>query len=403
MTASQEETPAPQPDIPPDNAKTSQQTIILTGGGSGGHITPILAVAHELKKLRADTNIIYVGERRGKFANLTKDNPDIDEIRTIFAGKFRRYHGESWLRRLADFRTNAQNLRDTVYVLIGFFQSLRLISQINPDKIFLKGGYVGMPMGLAGAMKHKILITHDSDAVPGLANRVISRWVKYHATALPAEYYKYPKEAVRHVGVLVADEYKPVTPVTQKQFKIDLQLSPSSKMLLVTGGSLGARRINLTFVKLAPELIERFFDLDIVHQVGKGNTKTYGEFKHPRLHVVEFMEPMHRYTGAADLVVTRAGANTLAELGMQGKATIVIPNPQLTGGHQIKNAEFLKQQGAAEVVSEDKIKDSTAALEDVIEELLGDGAKRIELGANLQALTIPDAANRLALLLIEAT
>ncbi len=110
-------------------------TIVLTGGGSGGHITPILAVARELKRLRPDARIIYIGERHGKFAHLTKDNSDIDSIYTIFAGKFRRYHGESWLRRLVDVKTNALNIRDVFFVAVGFGQSFRLLGRLKPEII----------------------------------------------------------------------------------------------------------------------------------------------------------------------------------------------------------------------------------------------------------------------------
>lgn len=320
----------------------------------------------------------------------------------MFAGKFRRYHGESLLKHLLDIKTNALNLRDAVWIGIGFLQSLRILGKVKPDMLLLKGGYVGVPIGLAAAVKRRPFITHDSDALPGLANRLVSRWAKYHATGLPAEYYKYPSASVKHVGVLVAEDYQPVTPAQAKQFKIDLQISPSSKVLLVTGGSLGARAINLSLVKIASELLDRFYDLEIIHQVGKGNTRVYGDFAHPRLHVLEFMQPMHRYTGAADVVITRAGANTLAELGVQGKATIVIPNPRLTGGHQLKNAQTLLNQEAVRVVDEAALTERPALLVEAVEDLLADSAGRQRLGSKLQALTVPDASHRLALLLLEA-
>lgn len=376
--------------------------MILSGGGTGGHITPILAVAHELKKLDPGTRIVYIGERNGKFAHLTKGHTAIDEVYTIFSGKFRRYHGESWLRRLLDFKTNAQNIRDGSYVVIGICQSLRLVRKVRPNIILLKGGFVGVPVGLAAALLKKPFITHDSDALPGLANRLVSRWAKWHATGMPAEYYNYPKRSVRHVGVLVGEDYQPVTPPLQKQYKIDLGISPASRVLLVTGGSLGARAINLAMVKIAAELLQDFSDLHIVHQVGKGNVKTYGEFKHHRLEVLEFLAGMHTYTGAADLVVTRAGANTLAELGVQGKASIVVPNPLLTGGHQLKNAEYLLQQSAVTVVDEAAMVRDPRQLQLKIEELLKDSVQRQKLADNLKALTIPDASQRLALLLLEA-
>jgi UDP-N-acetylglucosamine--N-acetylmuramyl-(pentapeptide) pyrophosphoryl-undecaprenol N-acetylglucosamine transferase len=160
--------------------------VLLSGGGTGGHITPILAVAHQLKQQDPTVKTVYVGEHGGKFASLLDGNTDIDEIKTIFAGKLRRYHGDSWFKRLFDVRANLLNLRDLFLFGVGLLQSLWLVKKINPDVVFLKGGFVGVPVGLSAALWHKPFVTHDSDALPGLANRIVSRWAKYHATGMPA-------------------------------------------------------------------------------------------------------------------------------------------------------------------------------------------------------------------------
>lgn len=374
---------------------------MLTGGGTGGHITPILAVAHELKRLNPDIRLVYIGERNGKFAHLLKDNPDIDTFYSIFAGKFRRYHGESILKRLFAISDHLLNLRDAVFVAIGIIQSHRLLGKIKPDALFQKGGFVGMPVGLAAAARKIPFVTHDSDILPGLANRVVSRWARFNATGMPAEYYRYPAQRVRHVGVLVAKEYQPVTPAIQKQFRIDLGLPPAAKVLFVTGGSLGSRVINLAMVQITADLLNRHPDLHIIHQVGKGSARVYGEYSNARLRVLEFLDGMYRYSGAADLIVTRAGANTLAEFGVQGRACLVIPNPLLTGGHQTKNAEYLLQQEAIMALTEKDLVKDPAVLANSINELMQDRLKRDALGSKLQAITIPDATNRLAKLLIE--
>jgi UDP-N-acetylglucosamine--N-acetylmuramyl-(pentapeptide) pyrophosphoryl-undecaprenol N-acetylglucosamine transferase len=381
--------------------KESQMTIVLTGGGTGGHITPILAVAHELKRLQPSARIIYIGERNGKFASLTSGNPDISAVHTIYAGKFRRYHGESFFSHLIDIKTNLRNLRDLFFVVVGFMQSFFLLGKLKPDAILLKGGYVGMPVGLAAALRKMPFVTHDSDAIPGLANRIVSKWAKIHATAMPASSYSYPEASVRQVGVLVSEDYKPVTPVIQKQYKIDLQVGASMKLLLVTGGSLGARAINLAMVKQADKLLDRHKDLFIIHQVGKGNALTYGQYTHPRLRVLEFLDGLHKYMGAADVVLTRAGANTLAELGVQGRACVVVPNPKLTGGHQLKNAARLEEQSAVVVVDEKDLDQQAEKLTEAISSLLQDTAERQKLAQKLQELTISDATARLSSLLIK--
>lgn len=373
--------------------------IILTGGGTGGHITPLIAVAHELKKQSPETYVIYIGERNGKYAALVKDNPDIDMICTIFAGKFRRYHGESWFRRIFDLNTNLLNVRDLFLFVAGFFQALFLIKRLMPDIVLLKGGFVGVPVGLAAAVRKKPFITHDSDTVPGLANRLVSRWAVYHATGMPPEYYQYPKQSIRYVGVLVGKDYVRVTPDHQKLYRRQVGLPEDASIVVVTGGSGGAANINKAVRTIADDLLsdQKYY---LVHQVGQGKAGVYDHFSHPRVEVHELLRPMHAYTGAADVVVTRAGANTMAELGIQAKACVVIPNPLLTGGHQIKNAVIWKEHQAAEVLEESVVKSDPTMLLDRLNQLLSDANKRQLLGNNLEKLTQTHAAQKLATLLI---
>ena len=162
--------------------------IVVTGGGSGGHITPILAVADEIKKAHPDSKIIYIGQKGDTFADIVAENMLIDEVRSVSAGKFRRYNGEG-LKQLLDFKTIWLNVRDAFRVIKGFWECNKLLSTIKPDVVFCKGGFVGVPVGLAAARLKIPYLTHDSDAIPGLANRIISRWAAKHAVALDPELY----------------------------------------------------------------------------------------------------------------------------------------------------------------------------------------------------------------------
>lgn len=315
------------------------------------------------------------------------------------AGKFRRYHGESWLRQILDIKTVLLNIRDLFLFGLGTLQALVMLPIIRPDVILLKGGFVGVPVGLAAAFWRIPFVTHDSDAMPGLANRLVARWARVHATGMPASFYRYPEKSVRHVGVLVSVHHQPVTEALQREYKQEIDIPVDAKLLFVTGGSLGAVRLNQAMAAVAPRLLRTLPDLHIVHQVGKGNERTYGTQDEPRLHVLPFVKGMYRYSGAADLIVTRAGANTLAEFGVQGKPIVVVPNPQLTGGHQIKNAEYLAEQGAAVVINETDLQDDN--LFKVLNNLLTDPKKAAVYGKKLQEITIPDAAHKLAQTLID--
>ncbi|MDQ5971915.1 MAG: UDP-N-acetylglucosamine--N-acetylmuramyl-(pentapeptide) pyrophosphoryl-undecaprenol [Patescibacteria group bacterium] len=363
-----------------------------------------MAVAHKLKELDPTTEIIYVGERGSRFSSMTKGQAVFDRQYKIFAGKFRRYHGESWFKRLLDVKTNLRNLRDLFYVFLGIIESWFLLRRLKPDVILLKGGFVGVPIGLAARHKYP-LVTHDSDAIPGMANRLVSRWATYHATGMPPQYYKYPSEKMRYTGVIVSDNYQKVTGKLLQQYRHDLDLPADAQVLMITGGSNGAQSINLALAGFADDLLKDMSKLHIIHQVGVGNETVYGHYTHKRLQVYGLMpySDLYKYSGAADVIVTRAGANTIAEYGIQAKACIIIPNPLLTGGHQTKNAQYLKEEGAALILDQDQlVTNHGQALKEAITDLLNDQKKRHELGQKLHNLAVPEAALSLAQLLVTA-
>lgn len=381
--------------------RTEPVKILLCGGGTGGHITPLLAVAHRLKALRPDIQLAYIGERRGKFTGIVSNHKLIDETRLIFAGKFRRYHGESFLRRLLDVKTNALNLRDLAYILIGIFQAFWSLLRLKPDAIFIKGGFVAVPVGIAARLLKIPFITHDSDTLPGLANRIIGRWALMHATGMPAEFYTYPGHKVRFVGVPLAGEYKPVTPKLQREAKQALGMPADAFLIVVTGGIQGARNINRAAADVVPALLDNHAKLYVVHHVGYGNRDAYQGFTHSRLQIEEYIPEFFRYLAAADIVVTRGSATTLAELAVLQKAAVIIPSPYLSGGHQLKNAEHIATAEAAVILDESKVLESPAVLGRALQDLMSNSMERQRLAENLAKLSKPDAAQELAKILLE--
>jgi len=380
----------------------------MTGGGSGGHITPILAVAHEIKQLHPDTHIMYIGQRGDVFGKIVAENTLIDETHTVSAGKFRRYHGEG-LRQFLDIRTFALNFRDGFRVIAGLWQSYRLLSRLKPDIIFCKGGFVGVPVGLAAAYLHIPYMTHDSDAIPGLANRIIARWAVKHAVALEPSLYAYPEAKTINVGVPVAQQYQFVDAAEQAQLRAEVGLGEYDEVVLVTGGGLGAARLNHAAVRAAPELLRRFPHLAIVHTTGKQHeavvTEAYEACLKPaelhRVHVIGYTTELYKYSGAADVVVARGGATNLAELASQAKACVIVPNPLLTGGHQLKNAVAYEQKGAIISIDENKLRDNHELLLSAVERLLDDQKLRVQLGSKLHTFAREDSAKILANMLFD--
>lgn len=328
--------------------------------------------------------------------------PAIDTLVEVRAGKFRRYHGEGW-RQLFDIPTLLKNIRDFFFFLSGTVQSWRLLGKYRPEVVFIKGGFVGVPVGLAAAARHIPYVTHDSDAVPGLANRIIARWARTHAVAMDKKLYPYPPAKTIQTGVPVSSMYQPVSKAAQSAFKQQLGLEADSFTICITGGGLGAVRLNQAVLDVAPELCKQYPHLRLLHIAGRASqaevTKAYADLGLAEVVQVEgFVTNLHCYSGAADLIICRAGANSLADFAMQQKPCVVVPNPQLTGGHQLKNAQALAQLHAIAVVTEPKL---SSTFLPTITRLIDTAAERHALASALRHQARPDAAEALARLILK--
>jgi UDP-N-acetylglucosamine--N-acetylmuramyl-(pentapeptide) pyrophosphoryl-undecaprenol N-acetylglucosamine transferase len=382
--------------------------IVVTGGGSGGHITPILAVAHEIKQVHPGAKIIYLAQKGDARGDIPAQHPSIDEVRTISAGKLRRYHGQGW-RQILDLPETGKNLRDIFRTIKGMWQSLWLLKSLKPDVVFIKGGFVGVPVGLASAFWRIPYVTHDSDALPGLANRIVAPWATIHAVALPKEVYRYPMNKTVTVGVPVSHTFHPVSAAEAHDAREQLGLSAFDKVLFVTGGGNGAEFVNNAVADCVPALLERYPKLAIVQVAGRSledNLRQYykshlsaEQLQH--IFVKGFVTNLHQYSAAADVVISRAGGTSMAEFAAQARACVVIPNPLLAGGHQLKNAQVWAERKAAKIVDESDLRADHQTLMAPLVELLDNPERAAQYGARLHELAQGDAAKRLAMVLLE--
>lgn len=383
-------------------------TIVVTGAGSGGHITPLLAVTAELKRQAPKAHLIYIGQTGDSLGDIAAADPNVEATYVVRAGKFRRYHGEGWQQFLNPV-TFFKNARDSVYVLTGIMQSLVLLRRLRPDAILIKGGFVGVPVGLAAATLGMPYLTHDSDAVPGLANRVIGRWAALHAVALPREIYHYTAAKTVTTGIPLQKDYVPVTQALKKSYRQEIGVPTDATLLFVSGGGLGSQRINLAMADIVPHLLQDIPKLYVVQSVGRAHeaaiNKQYDDqltaALRTRIMVHGYLSESYRYSGAADLIVARAGATTLAEFAVQGKACIVIPAPFLTGGQQLKNAEILASKQAVVILPETDLLADPNRLATQIIALIQDEQRLKSLADNLSQFAEPKAAEHLAKLLLE--
>ncbi len=338
--------------------------------------------------------------------DMPKQNKAIDKVIQIRTGKFRRYHGEG-LKQLLDIETMLKNIRDFFYVIIGIFQSVGTLRQQQPDVIFIKGGIVGVPIGLAAMFLGIPYITHDSDAVPGLGHRLIGRSAKLHTVAMPTTEYNYESRKTVQVGVPVNKNYKFVSVEASKKAKKRLNIPPTDKVILVTGGGLGAVRLNEAVINVSKKMTrkEKYW---IIHMVGPGNSERV-ETQYAaagadmsKIIVKDFVPDLHKYSAASDLVVTRAGATTLTEFGVQARACIVVPNANLTGGHQLKNARVLEKMGAIVVVDDRQMVKDNQLLYSAITKLMGDSKKRAQLAEQINKSVIKDSARKIATILTDS-
>ena len=405
--------------------------ILVVGGGSGGHITPAVAVVREILERRPRTKVEFwtdkkyyknvvkitteIGVRWGEEDKLgSKKNPYI-KVKKISAGKFHRYSGLTLENYFAD---GAKTLRDVTFgnlfgffgFLGGLFQSFfRLISKKKrPDVIFLKGGFVGLPVGMIAKLLKIPYVVHESDAVAGLANRVLMKRARVVAMGMPFDKGIKGRENWVHVGIPIASEYKKISATSQKQLKRSAGFDSEKPLVMITGGSQGAEHINLAVREILPEML-KFTSVGLVagrkHYEDMVDLKKYEEWDKAKLQsnfrLWNFSPTMQDLLGAADVVVSRAGATTIAELAVLSKPVILIPYEKLPGDHQSRNAERLERLGAVMVVPDKEMVEDPKKLLEAVRTLIRSPKKREELAKKLHDESKNDAAERLADILIE--
>ena len=335
-------------------------------------------------------------------AKTVQEHLVIEKNHTIFAGKLRRYHGKQWYWYLSQPGLIFHNIKDTFLFGLGFMKSILILLAWRPDVVFVKGGYVGLPVGLAAAMLRIPIVTHDSDVLPGLTNRILSRYAAALAVGAPIDQYpQYKNKNVHFTGVPVRAEF--LTPPVHDRAKKALGFDEQAVVIAIVGGSLGALRVN-DAVAADLEAILTPRDSAVYWLTGEKGYATlqrqlgtkYGK----RLVLQPYSHDLPTIFAAATMVITRAGATTLAELAIMKKPCIIIPNPLLAGGHQTKNAQMLAVAQAAIVVNETALEADRGVLARTIEGVVKNTTLQQSLSDNLATFARPTAAADIAYLII---
>ena len=315
--------------------------IILTGGGTGGHIYPALAVAERLQALHPDCEILYVGPDRG----LEKD---IVPKRNL---PFRTIHAEGLPRKLTPALLKAVKKSAD-----GCLEARKIVKSFQPDVVIGTGGYVCGPVVLAAKLQGVPTMIHEQNAFPGITNKLLARFANCIMVNFEeSKKYFVHKERIKVTGLPVRQE---VLAVEKNESLAYFGFSAEKTTLLVSGGSRGARSLNRAMVDAYPELLKHP-DLQIIHLTGKTDyedTMTALQEKgiaiadHPQVVIKSYLDEMQYGLGAADFCVGRAGATFLAEVTACGLPCILIPYPYAAENHQEYNAKALVEQNAASMI-----------------------------------------------------
>lgn len=307
--------------------------IILTGGGTAGHVTPNIALLPKLRELQYD--IHYIGSYNG----IEKELIAKQQIpyHGISSGKLRRYF-------------SLKNFTDPFRVLKGFNEANHLIKTLKPDVIFSKGGFVSVPVVIAGKRNHVPVIIHESDMTPGLANRISIPSAYKVCCNFPETLKALPEDKAVLTGSPIRQELLTGDPEKARAF---CGFTDNKPVILVIGGSLGATAVNQAVRAILPELLKEF---QVIHLCGKGkldtslsNLEGYVQFEY-------IQDELRHLFALSDIVISRAGANAICELLALQKPNILIPlSASASRGDQILNARSFERQGFSKVLEEETL------------------------------------------------
>lgn len=346
--------------------------FIISGGGTGGHIFPAVAIANEIRRREPTAEILFVG------ANGRMEMTRVPEAGYEIIGL-----DISGLQR----RMTPQNIMFPVRVFRSVRKAGKLLEQFRPDAVVGVGGYASAPVLLAATSRGIPSLIQEQNSYAGLVNKLLARRVNKICVAYDGMDKFFPADKVVLTGNPVRAEIANGSRAEAQQF---FKLDPRKKTLLLIGGSLGARTLNLATAAALPRLREA--GVQLLWQTGKlyypEARQQAADYAGDNLHALEFFQRMDLAYAAADVVVSRAGALSVSELCLTGKASVLVPSPNVAEDHQTKNALALVSKGAAVLITDEH---AAERLYDETLRLLADPARQQQLGERVRELAYPDA------------
>ncbi len=344
--------------------------FILSGGGTGGHIYPAIAIANELKLQFPDAEFLFVG---------AKDKMEMQKVPQ--AG----YEIKGlWIAGLQR-KLTLQNLMFPLKLASSLLESKRIIKKFKPNVVIGTGGFASGPLLQAAGSAGIPTVVQEQNSYPGITNKLLSKKANAICVAYQNLERFFPKEKIVLTGNPVRQDLIDVESKRDEAIAF-YGLDPNKKTLLVLGGSLGARRINQLIEKELQNFLSQ--DVQVIWQCGKLYFEDYKKYNQPNVKVVDFIEIMDFVYAASDVIISRAGASSVSELCIVGKPVIFIPSPNVAEDHQTKNAQAIVDAKGAILLKESEL-DSQFSI--VFEALLKDSGKQKQLSDNIKKLAKPRA------------
>lgn len=352
-----------------------QYKFILSGGGTGGHIYPAIAIANELKLRFPDAEFLFVG---------AKDKMEMQKVPQ--AG----YQIKGlWIAGLQR-KLSLQNMMFPLKLADSLWKSKKIIKEFKPDVVIGTGGFASGPLLKMASLMGIPTVIQEQNSFPGITNKLLSTKANVICVAYENLERFFPKEKMVLTGNPVRQDLIDIESKRAEAIQ-HFNLDPNKKTLLVLGGSLGARRVN----QLIEAELGKFGsqNIQIIWQCGKLYFEDYKKHNADNVHVLAFIERMDLVYAASDIVISRAGASSVSELCIVGKPVIFIPSPNVAEDHQTKNAKSIVDKKGALLLKESEL-DTEFSL--VFEALLKDQEKQNQLSENIKQLAMPKATKKIA-------
>lgn len=354
--------------------------VIISGGGTGGHIYPAVAIANEIKARFSDAEILFVGAQ-GRM-----------EMQKVPAAGYR-IEG-LWISGIQR-KLSVDNLAFPLKVLVSYFKAKKIIKNFKPDIAIGVGGYASWPLLQAANSAGVPTLIQEQNSYAGVANKALSKKVRAICVAYERMERFFPADKIIYTGNPVRKDI-----VDYKQFGTGAHeffgLKPGVPTLFVMGGSLGARTINISIERHLEELNQA--GIQVLWQTGKFYYEDLKKYDSDTIKVTDFIADMNRAYAMADVIVSRAGALSISELSIVGKPCILVPSPNVAEDHQTKNARALSEKSAAWMV---KDMDAPDQLVQKALELMKDISAQEVLTKNIKAFAKPNATEKIADKVIE--